>query len=555
MTTPVEHAEPRAAPKLHVSHWIGALALLACEILLLRARFKTDVLASSDDWWGPLVRLARFNVPWGLSVLAVTIAIGRTRFAASARLRALEPNRPRQRVIAIGWHALSLVAFYVATSALLEGDPASRFTRGLVLLGWIASGFAVLATLVGIVVPLRAFRSFLVEQRWTFAAGLAAGTVAFACAKYVTTEWPYWERMNQGTLWLADQFLDAFVGDHVFDPHAAILALDGFAVHVTRACSGYEGIGIFTVFYTVFLFIERERLSLRRALILLPLGIAAVWTLNALRIAVLVLIGARISPEKAIEAFHVYAGWPSVIAVALGAILLTTRFRAFGARVERTDEPGTTIVNPTAVHLLPFLASIAAWMLAGALIEHPAAAAPVRVAAMLAAFWWFRGRGPAFDGGWRASAFGIGIAAAAVWVGFRLWTGSAPPSDGIGWHAEASAVALAVWWPLALLEHVVLAPIAEEWAFRGFLARRLMAADFEAVDPRTIHAGSVLASSVVFGVLHENWVAATIAGVLYVFAYRLRGKLFDAIVAHAVTNLLVLVVAATTGRWELWISQ
>ena len=133
--------------------------------------------------------------------------------------------------------------------------------------------------------------------------------------------------------------------------------------------------------------------------------------------------------------------------------------------------------------------------------------------------------------------------------------GLADATSGLGWQEHASPVALLAWWPIAVIGHVVLAPIVEEYAFRGFLARRLMAADFEAVEPRHIHAGALLASSVLFGILHEHWVAATFAGVLYALAYRWRGRLIDAIVAHATTNLLVILVAAATGKWELWISQ
>ena len=45
----------------------------------------------------------------------------------------------------------------------------------------------------------------------------------------------------------------------------------------------------------------------------------------------------------------------------------------------------------------------------------------------------------------------------------------------------------------------------------------------------------------------------TACGMLYALALRSRGRLFDAILAHAVTNGTLAVVAATTGRYELWL--
>jgi CAAX prenyl protease-like protein len=96
-------------------------------------------------------------------------------------------------------------------------------------------------------------------------------------------------------------------------------------------------------------------------------------------------------------------------------------------------------------------------------------------------------------------------------------------------------------------------PIAEELAFRGFLLRRLISADFEAISLRTFTWFSFLASSLVFGLLHGGlWVAGVMAGALYALASRQRGRLGDAILAHATTNALLAVYVLTFQRWDLW---
>ena len=57
--------------------------------------------------------------------------------------------------------------------------------------------------------------------------------------------------------------------------------------------------------------------------------------------------------------------------------------------------------------------------------------------------------------------------------------------------------------------------IAEELAFRGFLLRRLVAEDFEAVPSGRFTWPALLLSSVAFGALHgSRWIAGTLAGLL-----------------------------------------
>jgi membrane protease YdiL (CAAX protease family) len=59
-------------------------------------------------------------------------------------------------------------------------------------------------------------------------------------------------------------------------------------------------------------------------------------------------------------------------------------------------------------------------------------------------------------------------------------------------------------------------------------------------------------SSIVFGVLHTNAVAGFAVGLLYGQLYRGRGRLGDAVLAHAVTNALVAIEALALGHHGRW---
>jgi exosortase/archaeosortase family protein len=64
-----------------------------------------------------------------------------------------------------------------------------------------------------------------------------------------------------------------------------------FKVRISPECSGYEGIGLILAFLSVYLWILAPRSRFPGALLLLPLGAAAIWIINAVRIVLLIAIG------------------------------------------------------------------------------------------------------------------------------------------------------------------------------------------------------------------------------------------------------------------------
>jgi CAAX prenyl protease-like protein len=113
-------------------------------------------------------------------------------------------------------------------------------------------------------------------------------------------------------------------------------------------------------------------------------------------------------------------------------------------------------------------------------------------------------------------------------------------------------VEAAGWLFCRVLGSVVTVPMAEELAFRGFLSRRLIAADFQDVSPGRLTGLSFLGSSLAFGLLHQRWVAGTLAGMLFALAYARRGRLADAVLAHATANALIAAWVLVTGDWSVW---
>jgi CAAX prenyl protease-like protein len=177
------------------------------------------------------------------------------------------------------------------------------------------------------------------------------------------------------------------------------------------------------------------------------------------------------------------------------------------------------------------------------------------VAALLA--WYWRSYGEltrqnlpdARETGW---AVVVGI------VVFALWVQLDAPWMQLG-QATASFVPLDAGgrpvWPLIALRlagAALVVPVMEELFWRSFLMRWVQHPGFERVDPQTVGLKAVVLSTFVFMLAHTLWLAAIMAGLAYAWLYRRSGKLWTAVIAHAVTNGLLGVWVIATGRWEFW---
>jgi len=58
---------------------------------------------------------------------------------------------------------------------------------------------------------------------------------------------------------------------------------------------------------------------------------------------------------------------------------------------------------------------------------------------------------------------------------------------------------------------------------------------------------------VVFGIVHGAlWLPGIVAGLAYGLILIRRGRLGEAVAAHATTNALVVMAVLASGQWQLW---
>jgi exosortase E/protease (VPEID-CTERM system) len=527
----------------------GLAGLFAAEVLLISARTPHNALRDASGLPGLLFELGSWKVRLLVTLAIVTLLVWQSRAEEN-------PESISEWSIGTGiaWRwllaHLAAILLFAGVTSLLFANRLQGTAADILVVGWVAIGTGAIVLGAFAFLPAVFWREVLRGTGDVWAYVLVLGVGACVLAAYAT---PIWGPLARWTLKLAWLLLRPLVPGISADPKNMIFGTQSFSVEVASGCSGYEGIGLILAFTAGWLWFFRREWRFPRALLLIPLGVAAIWIFNAIRVAGLVLIGIAGAPEIAVQGFHSHAGWITFNVVALGTCLAARRIAWLTtAGGEATLVPERSDPNPVAPYLIPFLAILAAGMLAGAASNGFEWLYVLRVAAAAAALWYFRDTYRALD--WRVgwSAVALGGLVFLIWIGLEPLAGSARMGEPSA-LAHASLLARSGWLAFRILGAVITVPMAEELAFRGFILRRLVSADFESVSWRIFAWAPFLISSVGFGILHgDRWLAGTIAGMVYAFAMMRSGRIGEAVAAHAVTNALLAIFVVATGNWQLW---
>jgi len=353
--------------------------------------------------------------------------------------------------------------------------------------------------------------------------------------------------------------------DLVADTSTRIMGTSRFQVEISSSCSGIEGLVMMLSLAAGWLFYSRRELRLERALPLVPVSLAIIWLLNLVRISTLIAIGNAGYGAIALGGFHSEAGWILFITVAIGFLTVMNGvawFHTAAYSAGSISGGGNTKVAPHAVnsganidaaYVLPLVAIFAASLISQAASSGFEYLYPLRFLAAVGMLWAFRREYRKMD--WRIGWAGplAGVAVFAAWLLIDRWVnGAAAPSTLASSLAQLSVLQRTAWLSVRVLAACTTVPIAEELFFRGFLARRFMSADVENVSFLRLTPVAILASSVLFGLMHgKMWFAGLLAGLAFALVAKLRGRIGEAVGAHAVANLLIAVWALTRGNYSL----
>lgn len=447
-------------------------------------------------------------------------------------------------------HLLAMAAFG-ALSWALYGNHLAAFSTPLSGPLWLVTGLCGIAFAAFSLIPFTVWLRLLRETGWLWAGALVAVVAACLVGAYSRSLWAPTIGLTFG---LTKAFLSLFVSGISADPVRMTLGTAKFTVEIAPECSGFEGAGLVLAFGVLWLWLFRRECRFPQALILLPAGVVTVFLLNAVRITGLILIGNAGAQQVASEGFHSQAGWMAFNAVALGFSVAATRVPWLNTSKQPAPPIALTASeNPTATYLLPFVCILFVGMLTTAVSGGFEWLYPIRFLAAAAVFWIWRKRYRALD--WSFGWFGpaIGILVFALWIAADTLL-TAPASDAMP-HAltDSSAPIRITWIVFRILAAVLTVPIAEELAFRAYLIRRVISADFEALPLRAFTWLGLGISSLAFGFLHGGlWFAGILAGLLYAWALIRRGRIGEAVIAHSTTNALLACYVLIFHKWHLW---
>jgi exosortase E/protease (VPEID-CTERM system) len=544
-TSAATTSAPGYRPGLPLRLTIIALVFFAEKILL--NRFVDFDRADAALGLGAFVRVSqhwgfRFLVAWAAAIVLFAYVRGGQQLIEAK-------TAVRSAPIRVGWVLahLVLIACLLPITSLLYVGSAPLLPFGVLIALWLllALGAALCAFLAMAPWPLWANAARALEMIWCYA-GVAA--LLGACAMQLSQR--LWIPTAAVTFDLVRLVLSPVLPALHADAATRVLSADRFAIEISEICSGLEGMGLILAFTGAWLLYFRREYYFPRSLLLIPIGLLMIFALNILRIAALMLIGHAGYPSVAVYGFHSQAGWIAFNAVAC-ALVFFSRRSAWLNRTAATLSASESAENPTAAYLMPFLAILAAAVLSRAISGGFENAYALRLVAGIGFLALYRRRLAALD--WRWSWRGPAVGA----VSFLLWI--------IVAHFQLSAAAMPreltampaslreTWIACRFAISVLLVPIAEELAYRGYLMRRLINPDFESVPYQSVRWGAIAATSVVFGLAHgAMWLPGIASGMAYGILAVRRGTIGEAVIAHTTTNALVATAVLKWNQWQLW---
>ncbi|MEP6715145.1 MAG: exosortase E/protease, VPEID-CTERM system [Terriglobia bacterium] len=530
--------------------------MLLVEGLLAHLRVQREYHALTSDLAAGLgsFSIARWSLAFAVFSAVIAFRGIRNRFREISRERQITPVSSRFAIL----HFCALGMFLNAGL-----PPVSDWMRGagwpMPLAVWLCSGASAIVFAGMALVPFRTWVTLLRGTGKLWLCGAALAGIVTELSQRIWTEWDQsrWNFATDATFWLVKQLLRPFLHNVTLNSEAHIIGSEVFQIRIAGVCSGWEGVGLAMVFSIVWLWLERRESRFPQALVLIPGAMISIFLLNAVRLAILIMIGDHGYPGVAMSGFHSQAGWIAFNGLVLGITLVAPRIAWI--RVPEGTAPSTAGLavrndegrNPAVAFLLPFAVILAAGTISRATTDGFEWLYPLRFAAAAAVLWLYRRDYPIQleKPGWFAMAAGVVVFA--MWI--ALDHGPSTDNGISSGLAALPAPARIGWIVFRVLAATTTVPLAEELAFRGFLARRIMSANFESIDLRRLSWLAVACSSLVFGLMHgDRWLAGAVAGVVYAAVIMRRGKILDSVVAHAVTNMLLAVWVLSGGRWYFW---
>ena len=148
-----------------------------------------------------------------------------------------------------------------------------------------------------------------------------------------------------------------------------------------------------------------------------------------------------------------------------------------------------------------------------------------------------------------------GVAGFLIWVGldgiYPMIGERAASFNPLKSYGEGSATAW-IFIAVRILGSSLIVPMLEEVFYRSFLYRCLIKSDFLSVPLNSFRWGAFLIVCAGFGLSHYEWLPGIICAFVYQGLVIRKGRLGDAITAHAITNFLLGLWVVSRAAFYFW---
>jgi CAAX prenyl protease-like protein len=172
--------------------------------------------------------------------------------------------------------------------------------------------------------------------------------------------------------------------------------------------------------------------------------------------------------------------------------------------------------------------------------------------------WEMRSLVPEMRWAFSWEALLVGVMVCVIWVGLdpyypkmELVVKLGEPWNPFKQFGEGSGLG---WFFVAVrtLGSAIIVPPIEETFYRSFLYRYSVRTDFEKMPFTRFHPTAFIVISLLFGLVHYQWIAGILCGMAYQGLVLRKNRLGDAMTAHAITNFLLGVWIVWKGDWKFW---
>ncbi|PHS12108.1 MAG: exosortase E/protease, VPEID-CTERM system [Blastopirellula sp.] len=530
LTLPNEYSRP-------ITRACVLVLLLVCEILFLQLRYDGAAFVDDPTLSAYVLVNSKWLVRFGLSFVVGYIVITGSQIGQSYQAFATQFTPPPIRNYVVHFMAFAGLAWQ--SSVVFNRVQLTPLTVSI----WTLAVVAVGGTWGVCVLPVSGWFHFVRHRVQRLLVAGAIATTACLLGAICTSPW---DDLAAGTLLLSCGILTTFFENVTCDFNSRYLGIGDFGVEISPDCSGYEGVGLVTLFLTAYLWKFRSRFKFPNAYALLLIGVLICWCANSLRIAALVVIGAFISPSLALQSFHSQAGWILVCAITLGILSIAQRTSFF---ITGNDFcPLVRSAIPSTAYLQPFLWVTFSGMLTDAMGMPETMACLVHGGVMMISLGSIRSHFCNSEISHYAyvTPIALGLFGCVLWICLV-----SPPLHSVEVYEVALTGSAIAALGSRLCLYTLLAPLVEELAFRKYLIDRLQIT-MQGSMGRYSTAASFIVSTALFGAMHGSlFIPALVVGVLFGAAYLLRKSVWDAIIAHAVCNASIAVYVLITRHWWL----